>query len=140
MKLALEFMGMSPSLNSVNTALEVVDLADAKNGGIAIDTYHFYVGPSTLQDLEKAPVSRILSVHLADGPKALTPAIDLDRAMPGEGELPLRDFARVLSGIGFDGYWHVECIQGRDYASSLRDTAVCALRGAKSIVEKASAA
>jgi len=94
-----------------------------------------------LQDLEQAPVSRILSRFISPmAPKALTPAIDLDRAMPGEGELPLSDFARVLSGIGFDGYWHVECIQGRDYASSLRDTAVCALREAKSIVEKASAA
>ena len=136
MKLALEFMGMSPTLNSVSTAIEVVEMADVKNGGIAIDTYHFYVGPSTLQDLEKVPVSRILSVHLADGPKALTPAVDLDRRMPGEGDLPLSEFARVLTGMGFDGYWHVECIQGSDYASSLRETAVRALRGAKSVVEK----
>jgi hypothetical protein len=135
MKLALEFMGMSPDLNHVNSALELLDLADEENGGLALDSYHFFAGSSTLKDLEKVPVSRISSVHLADGSADLSdPFLEFDRMMPGEGELPLGDFIRVLTDTDFEGFWRVECIQGGDYASDLKEVAARALGLIRSLV------
>jgi len=138
MTLALEFVGISPLINNLNTALDVLEFADAENGGVAIDSYHFFAGTSALKDLEQVPLSKIHLVHLADGPADLSdPAVELDRQMPGEGQLPLVDFIGVLLNRGFDGFWHIECIRGSDYASELAPVAERGLHLAKEIVSRA---
>ena len=138
LKIALEFMGSSPQVNTVNVAQEVIDLADVQNSGLAIDTYHFFAGSSTFEDLEALATSQILVVHLADGPADLSdPTIEFDRLMPGEGELPLREFIQILGNKGFDGHWHVECIKGLDYAADLREVGQRALSSTKALVEEA---
>jgi|GraSoiStandDraft_48_1057284.scaffolds.fasta_scaffold264265_1 4-hydroxyphenylpyruvate dioxygenase len=120
MKLAFELMGLATQLNSIRAAREMLELAAVENGGLAIDSYHFFAGPSTWRDLEDLPLSQIIAVHLADGPEDLSdPSIEFNRIMPGEGELELVDFVRVLDAKGFDGFWHVECIRGADYATDL---------------------
>jgi|HubBroStandDraft_4_1064222.scaffolds.fasta_scaffold131709_2 sugar phosphate isomerase/epimerase len=135
---ALEFAGVAAQINSVNASLELIEMSGAANAGIAIDSYHFFAGTSTLRDLEAFPASRIQVVHLADGPSDLSdPSLELDRMMPGEGQLPLAEFAQILLGKGFDGYWHVECIQGRDYAASLREVAARALRATRDVLDRA---
>lgn len=134
--LALEFVGVSAQINQLQAVLELLELAGASNGGIAIDSYHFFAGPSTMNDLERFPISKIQVVHLADGPSDLTdPFIELNRLMPGDGELPLWEFVRTLNSRGFDGYWHVECIKGADYAADLAEVAGRALRSMKRVVE-----
>ena len=116
----------------MNVAWEVVELAGGKNTGIAIDTYHFFAGPSTLKDLEALPLEKILGVHLADGPADLSdPSLDFNRKMPGQGELPLVELVQILAQKGFNNYWHVECIHGGDYASDLRTVAQRALHSTR---------
>jgi 4-hydroxyphenylpyruvate dioxygenase len=138
LEVALEFMGSSPQVNNINVAMEIVDLADVRNSGLAIDTYHFFAGSSTFEDLEALPDSSILVVHLADGPADLSdPTIEFDRLMPGEGELPLEGFVQILAKKGFEGIWHVECIKGVDYGEDLREVAQRALKSTKGLVEAA---
>ena len=55
--------------------------------------------------------------------------------MPGEGELPLAEFIQIVSRKGFDGYWHVECINGKHYAADLAEVASRGLRLMKGVVE-----
>ena len=136
--IALEFMGYSPQVNGINVAMDIVDRAEVQNSGLAIDAYHFFVGPSTFEDLDALPDSSILSVHLADGPADLSdPAIDFDRLMPGEGELPLLELVQAIAKKGFDAYWDIECIKGADYATDLCEVAQHALKSTKDLVEKA---
>ncbi len=138
MPLGLEFIGPTPQLKSLAVAWEIVDLAGAANGGVTIDSYHFYAGSSSLKDLEVFPLDKIVAVHLADAPADLSdPGIDLDRIMPGEGELALQEFVQVLDAKGFDGFWHVECIQGKDYASDLKAVASRAFQLTEKVVRSA---
>ena len=105
---------------------------------MTIDSYHFYAGSSSLKDLEVFPLDKIVAVHLADAPADLSdPGIDLDRIMPGEGELALQEFVQVLDAKGFDGFWHVECIQGKDYASDLKAVASRAFQLTEKVVRSA---
>ena len=141
MKVALELVGISQQINSINAAWEFLELTCVENAGVALDSYHFFAGPSKLKDLEAFPLSKIHVVHLADGPADLSdPAFELDRQMPGEGKLPLVEFVQVLLEKGFDGFWHVECIQGRDYASDFTEVAERGLRSTRSVVEAATSA
>ena len=136
--LGLEFIGPAPQLKSLAVAREVVELAGAANGGVTIDSYHFYAGSSNLKDLEEFPLDKIIAVHLADAPADLSdPTIDFNRIMPGEGELPLKEFIQVLDAKGFGGFWHAECIQGKDYASDLKAVTERAFRLTERVVRSA---
>jgi 4-hydroxyphenylpyruvate dioxygenase len=136
MTLALEFVGISAQINRLPAVLELLELAGASNGGVAIDSYHYFAGASSLGDLERFPGSRIQVVHLADAPSDLSdPSIELNRFMPGEGKLPLKEFVQILGGKGFEGYWHVECIKGTDYAADLAEVAGRGLKLMKQVVE-----
>jgi sugar phosphate isomerase/epimerase len=136
MTLALEFVGISAQLNHLPIVQEFLELADVPNGGVALDSYHFFAGPWAFEGLEAFPASKIQVVHIADAPADLSdPSIELNRLMPGEGQLPLQEFVRILSSKGFEGYWHLECIKGKDYASDLSEVAGPALRLLKRIVE-----
>ena len=138
MRLALEFIGVSALVKGVNRAWELLDLAGVQSAGIALDSYHFFAGDSTLKDLESLPTSRILVVHLADAPADLSdPSLELDRQMPGDGQLPLVELVQVLDAKGFRGFWHVECIQGRDYATDLATVAARGLSTTRRIIERA---
>jgi 4-hydroxyphenylpyruvate dioxygenase len=138
MKVALEFVGISQQINGINAAGELIDLAGVENAGIALDSYHFFAGPSTLKHLEAFPLSKIHVVHLADAPADLSdPRFEMDRQMPGHGELPLVEFAQILLNKGFDGFWHVECIQGLDYAADFAEVAQRGLRATQDVLRKA---
>ncbi len=138
MNLALEFMGAAAQVKDLDTARELLDHANAPNTGIALDSYHFFAGGSSFRALEEFPISQILLVHLADGPADLSdPSLELDRQMPGYGELRLREFVQMVHAKGFRGYWHVECIQGRDYATDLKAVAQRALTSMRGVVEDA---
>ena len=77
-------------------------------------------------------------MHLADCPADLSdPALEMDRLMPGDGELPLVEFAQTLLAKGFDGFWHVERIEGGDYASDLTEVATRGLRSTRAVLDRA---
>lgn len=137
MQLGLEFVGYAAQINSVKTAWQLIEQADLENTGLVIDSYHFFAGPSRYDDLKNIPPSRILSVHLADAPADLRdPALDANRLMPGDGQLPLVAFVSALAGHGYDGHWHLECIQLRDFAADMAEVAQRGLRAVRQVVEK----
>ena len=138
MQLGLEFVGNARQINSVAAAWQFIESTGADNAGLIIDSFHFFAGPSRLEDLQTVPPSRIFAVHLADAPaNPPDPALDADRSMPGEGQLPLVPFVAALAGQGYDGYWHLECIQPRDFADDFTQVAQRGYRAITQVVEAA---
>jgi 4-hydroxyphenylpyruvate dioxygenase len=136
LRLALEFIGVSAQIKTVAKAWELLELAGVSSAGIALDSYHFFAGGSSFTSLKEFPTSRILVAHLADAAGDLKdPALDLDRRMPGDGELQLVPFVQLLRSKGFSGYWHVECIEGRDYASDLAEVGYRGLTSLRLVIE-----
>lgn len=88
----------------LDTALEIVELAGAPNGGVNIDAWHLVRSGAGPEDLRRLPGPRILAVQLDDGP--LKPEDDLvhatlhDRRLPGDGEFDLAALLGTLSAIG----------------------------------------
>jgi sugar phosphate isomerase/epimerase len=97
----VEFLPWS-RIPDVSAAWEIVRRADRRNGGIAIDAWHFARSSSTLDDLTSVPSDRVLGVQLDDGPAE--PEADLvtatlhQRLLPGQGAFDLTSLCRVLSG------------------------------------------
>jgi sugar phosphate isomerase/epimerase len=112
-KMAAEFSPLG-SVPTIPAALAVVEAAGVERAGVLIDSWHFFRGASTWEDLEAVPLERIAYVQFDD---ALEPVSDdaLDetmtrRAMPGDGCFDLERFSSTLLDRGWQGLVSVEVL------------------------------
>ena len=98
----LEFMPMS-AVTDLDTAWPIVRDADRPNGGIVLDTWHFFRSNSDLALLEQVPGERIFGVQVADAPAGPTTSVfeeTFNRLLPGDGDLDRVGVLRVLHRTG----------------------------------------
>ncbi len=136
----LEFLPWS-RFPDVTSAWDVVRLADRTNGGIAVDSWHFFRGDPDFGALASVPGDRILGLQLDDGPAE--PEDDLmtatlhDRLVPGDGAFDLETLVATLAGVGTVAPVGVEVFSddlhalGPDEAARLAATATRNLIGAR---------
>lgn len=99
LRVQLEFMPFS-GIPDLRSAWEIVCLADRSNGGLVVDTWHFYRGAPDHQLLAEIPPEKVFSVQLSDGPARPEPdlwhAATHDRLLPGTGDFDLATVLRIL--------------------------------------------
>jgi sugar phosphate isomerase/epimerase len=111
--MAVEFSPLG-AVTSISAALGVVEAAGAARAGVLIDSWHFFRGDSTWEQLERVPLDRIAYVQFDD---ALPPVSEdgmhetMDRrAMPGDGTFELDRFASTLLHRGWAGLVSAEVL------------------------------
>jgi sugar phosphate isomerase/epimerase len=130
--LALEFRGRAPFCASLDTALALVTQCGEPNVGVALDVFHYYTGPSKLEDLSLLTRANLAFVQLCDVagvPREL--ATDADRVLPGEGDFQLLPIVKQLRGIGYDGWVSLELMNPALWqvkAASVAELGLAALR------------
>ena len=108
-KVGLEFIGAFEQINDVASAWEIVELAEAGNGGLAIDTFDFFRGASTLDMLEAVPGEKVCLVQVSDCMEL--PRHEMEnrhRVYPGTGVLPLESLLAIFRDKGYSGYYSLE--------------------------------
>ena len=109
LKVAAEFVRSSTFLASLPTALRLHRAASHPNFGILFDCYHFWSGPSKMEDLELIRPGEIIHAHLNDTPDMPRELLDLQsRVVPGDGVAPLDRILRKLLQQGYAGPISVE--------------------------------
>ncbi len=102
--LALEFRADSGWITSLPTALALVSMFESDRLGICFDVFHYYCGPTKLEDLTAEAIGKIRSVQLSD--LIATPrefATESDRILPGEGDFDLRTILGCFRRADYDG-------------------------------------
>ena len=92
-------------------AWEIVRRANHPNVGLILNSFHTLSRKIDVGSIRSIPKDKIFIVQLADAP-----SIEMDllywsrhfRNMPGEGDLPVRDFMRAVTATGYDGYLSLE--------------------------------
>lgn len=107
-----EFMPFDQNVNSIETALEVMDGVD--NTGVVIDTWHMSKLGIKPEDLRKIPLDKLGWIELSDGQyedmeDTLDEVINR-RKLPGEGEFDIRGYVEVGLAMGYAGPWGVEVL------------------------------
>lgn len=103
-RLALEFQGSDGFCSSLDTALGFIRMCREPNVGICLDVFHYYKGPSKLEDLNALTPSTLFHVQVCDVagvPRELM--TDSDRVMPGDGDFRLDLIVKKLAEIGYAG-------------------------------------
>jgi 2-keto-myo-inositol isomerase len=109
-KLAFEFLGFPDcSVRTLEQCREIVAHVDRPNVGLVIDTFHFYVGGSTLESIARLEPDRLFIFHLNDAEdRPRSELRDSHRLLPGLGILPLQDIWAALQRIGYNRMASVE--------------------------------
>jgi 2-keto-myo-inositol isomerase len=109
LKVAAEFVRNSTFLASLPTALRLRREAAHPNFGILFDCYHFWSGPSKLEDMDLIKPGEIIHAHLNDTQDLPRELLDQQsRVIPGDGVAPLAKILRKLADTGYGGPISVE--------------------------------
>ncbi|MDQ7907470.1 sugar phosphate isomerase/epimerase family protein [Phytohabitans sp. ZYX-F-186] len=104
LSIALEFVPYT-NIPDVATAATIVSAAGRPNGGLCVDSWHFFRGNADWHELAKAGSESFTMVQVNDGPVvAETGNVRLEavsrRRCPGQGEFDLRRFLDVVRPPG----------------------------------------
>jgi 2-keto-myo-inositol isomerase len=108
-RLALEFRGGDRFCASVPTAAFLAGQCGEPNVGVCLDVFHYYTGPSKLEDLDGLSPANLFHVQVSDlagVPREL--AADAHRVLPGDGDFRLDLIINRLREIGYDGWVSLE--------------------------------
>jgi 2-keto-myo-inositol isomerase len=128
---AFEFLA-GASASTLQDAVGVINASGAPNTGLIIDTFHYYVGQSTLDALEGFPLERLWAVHFNDAEHgALETLTDEKRLLPGKGVIRLNEFARWLKDHHWDGWLSVELFRDEYWKKDPLEVAKDSMRALK---------
>jgi 2-keto-myo-inositol isomerase len=109
--LALEFRARNTFCASLDTALALVSGCGEPNVGVNLDVFHYYTGPSKLEDLALLSLDRLAFVQISDlsgVPREL--ATDADRVLPGDGDFQLGPILDHLRRLDYQGWVSLELL------------------------------
>jgi 2-keto-myo-inositol isomerase len=135
--LAFEFLGqIDCSVQTLGLCNRIVQKVNRKSVGCVLDTFHFYAGNSSFEDIENLSAEKLFIFHINDAedlPKEeLT---DAHRLYPGEGILPIRQIKEKLDKIGYDRVASVEIFRPEYWEQNPFEVAKRAKEAAERILE-----
>jgi 2-keto-myo-inositol isomerase len=139
--LALEFRGKNTFCSSIDTAQLLISHCGEANLGLNLDVFHFYTGPSKLEDIERLTAQQIAFVQVCDVagvPREL--ATDGDRVLPGDGDFRLDLIFQQLKKIHYQGWVSLELMNPTLWQTSAKQVAeigITALRKMLGIADPA---
>jgi 4-hydroxyphenylpyruvate dioxygenase len=108
-RVALEFQSRAGLGNNLQTLAALVNEVRSPHLGICFDAFHYYTGPSKLEDLVYVTAANLFHVQLcdlADVPREV--AVDADRILPGDGDFQLQPLLDHFKTIGYQGCVSIE--------------------------------
>jgi sugar phosphate isomerase/epimerase len=113
-RVVYEFMPFDVSVNTLDTALTLVQDAGQPNGALAVDTWHMGKLGIAPEELTRIPAEYLGWVELSDGqyenmPDPIDEVVNR-RRLPGEGEFDITGYVEACRQAGYDGPWGVEVL------------------------------
>nr|AXL06003.1 3-keto-5-aminohexanoate cleavage protein [uncultured bacterium] len=99
--------------------------------GLILDSFHSLAREVPSASIGDIRLEKLFFVQIADAPKLTMDYLSWSRHfrnMPGQGDLPLADFAEAIHRLGYQGYWSLEIFNDRFRAGSASGVAVDGFR------------
>jgi sugar phosphate isomerase/epimerase len=113
-KVVYEIMPFDVNVNTLSSALALVEGAARPNGALAIDTWHMSKLGIAPEELRRIQPEHLGWVELSDGQfENLADRIDETvnhRRLPGEGEFDIPGYVDACREVGYDQPWGVEVL------------------------------
>ena len=127
-KFQLEPIAWSP-IHSLSQSLQLIKAAGRENVGMVIDFWHLWAGEETTPDeVAQLSSSQIYGVHFCDGKRHVPGTewveVELRGYLPGEGDIPVKEWVQAVQATGFDGVWSCELLSPIHWEWDLLEIAV----------------
>jgi sugar phosphate isomerase/epimerase len=114
-------------IRTLPETLEMVQGADAKNGGIMIDLWHIVKLRIPYEEVARIPTRFLLGIEINDGtldcPWSLHEDTINHRRFCGEGEFDVKGFVKCMRNAGYSGPWGIEILSKELRTKSLGEAA-----------------
>ena len=109
-KLGFEPLGFpNCSVRKVDIALKIIEHKDLPDMGLVIDTFHYFVGEHSIEELEIIELEKLWLIHINDAiEKPYQELQDSHRVFPCQGFFNLEMFVNKLKEIGYDKWISLE--------------------------------
>jgi adenylate cyclase len=139
---ALEFLPWS-DIGDAGTAWEIVRQAACNNGGILIDSWHYFRGAADPAQVRAIPAEHFCAIQFDDADAVQISGMLEDttqrRRLPGEGAFDLVGFVQMLDEIGVQAPVSVEIISTAQQARPLAEAARLAHETTRAVLAQARA-
>jgi 4-hydroxyphenylpyruvate dioxygenase len=131
LRIGYEALAWGRQVNDHRDAWSLVRDADHEAVGLVLDSFHSLARRIPSSSIGDIRPDKLFMVQVADAP-----VLDMDylgwsrhfRSMPGQGDLPLDDWADAIRRIGYDRYWSLEIFNDRFRAGSASGVALDGFR------------
>src|SRR5215510_12509028 len=142
LRVALEFLPWS-DISDAGTAWAIVRQAARANGGILIDSWHYFRGAADPAQVRAIPAEHFCAIQFDDADAVQIGGMLEDttqrRRLPGEGAFDLVGFVRMLDEIGVQAPVSVEIISTEQQARPLAEAARLAHDTTRAVLAQARA-
>ena len=108
------------------------------NVGINFDVFHYYTGPSKLEDFDQLTVDRLAHVQFCDlAGVARELATDGDRILPGDGDFRFEPLLQRLREIDYRGYVSLELMNPTIWRANPRQVAEIGITALRKVLGQA---
>ena len=137
---AMEFLGFVDQLNTIEDALEIMELADHPHVATVLDPFHIFRGGGSIESIAKLTDKQIAISHFNDAPRVppREQQHDRDRVMPGEGHLDLPRYLELLAATGYRRCLSLELFREDLWERDPLDVARIGLDKMKAVVDACS--
>ena len=136
-KPAMEYLGFVEQINTIESALEIMNLSKHPEATIVVDPFHNFRGGGPFSSLSLLRGDQIAISHFNDTPSS-PPRLeqhDHSRVMPGEGHLDLKQWVSLLRKQGYSRWLSLELFREDLWARDPKEVAKIGLDSMKAIVE-----
>ena len=109
-KLGFEPLGFpNCSVRKIDMALKIIENDELPEMGLIIDTFHYFVGEHSINELDKIEPEKLWLIHINDAiEKPFKELQDSNRVLPCQGFFNLEMFANKLKAIGYNKWISLE--------------------------------
>lgn len=136
-KPVVEYLGFAAEVNTIETAIAIMDGAGDADATVVLDPFHCFRGGGSLESIGKLSPDRIAISHFNDSPAFPPRALqqDCDRIMPGEGIVDLKRYCALLREIGYNGWLSLELFNRDLWSQDPREVATVGLEKMRAVAE-----
>ena len=126
-RIGFEALAWGRHVSDHRDAWEIVRRADHASVGLILDSFHTLSRGLDPDSIRSIPADKLFLVQLADAPAFRMDLLQWSRHyrnMPGEGDLPVRDFLAAVAATGYDGWLSLEIFNDQFRGGSPRSISV----------------
>jgi sugar phosphate isomerase/epimerase len=138
---AIEFLPWT-GIPDVRTAWEICRIAGRRNGGLLVDSWHYFHSGADAATLRAIPADQIVAIQFDDADHMCTGDMLYDtlrRSLPGEGVFDLVGLIRLLDEIGVQAPVSVEIISPEHQQRPILEAARAAHDSSAAVIARARA-